>query len=157
MSKEEWSDDDMPTESWADRARDARNRLQKKLAEGGALMFALLFVFGIFFGAAAKAVAARSILIGYWDYTVSPRERSAVNLNALQQEIARKRRLKNKKKPRSHRLRARMLRMEREKLLRNCRRFRRHPNLRQARLQWRVTKQTPPNFMFNAGYYGLSE
>lgn len=88
MSKEEWSDDDMPTESWADRARDARNRLQKKLAEGGALMFALLFVFGIFFGAAAKAVAARSILIGYWDYTVSPRERSAVNLNALQQEIA---------------------------------------------------------------------
>lgn len=70
-----------------DRVREFRGNFQKRLAEGSVLTFVLLFVFGIFFGIAAKAVASRSILIGYWDYTITPQEKAAVNLNAVQQEL----------------------------------------------------------------------
>lgn len=88
MLKEEWSDDGTPTmEGWTDRVRNVRDRLRKSFFGRGVPMFVLLFVLGAFFGAAARAVAERSILVGYWDYTVSPQEKSAVNLNALQQEI----------------------------------------------------------------------
>ncbi|MGB2791384.1 MAG: hypothetical protein IPJ67_01850 [Candidatus Moraniibacteriota bacterium] len=86
---EEWSEEnDVPTKSLMDRVRELRSNFQKRLAEGSVLTFVLLFVFGIFFGIAAKAVASRSILIGYWDYTITPQEKAAVNLNAVQQRLA---------------------------------------------------------------------
>ncbi|QQS15758.1 MAG: hypothetical protein IPK84_00095 [Candidatus Moraniibacteriota bacterium] len=81
-------EEDVPMKSLGDRAREFRNSLQKRFAEGSALTLVLLFVLGLLFGAAAKAVASRSILIGYWDYTITPKERAAVNLNALQEELA---------------------------------------------------------------------
>ncbi len=90
ISSEEWAeeDDDAPAKSLRDRIQDLRNGFRKKLAEGSVWTLALLFVCGALFGAAAKAVAARSILIGYWDYTIGSREKTAVNLNAVQQELA---------------------------------------------------------------------
>ena len=88
ISNEEWSEEnDVPTKSLMDRVRELRNTLKKRFAKGGALTFTLLFVLGVFFGVAAKAVASRSILIGYWDYTITPQEKAAVNLNAVQQEL----------------------------------------------------------------------
>jgi hypothetical protein len=88
IPKEEWSEDDeAPREGLADRMRSATKTLREKFAKGGVFVFAVFFVFGVLFGVAAKAVAARSILIGYWDYTVSPRDKAAVNLNAVQHEL----------------------------------------------------------------------
>lgn len=88
-SNEEWSEeDDAPKKSLMDRAQELRSNIQKRLAKGSVFTFVLVFVFGIFFGIAAKSVASRSILIGYWDYTITPQEKAAVNLNAVQQEIA---------------------------------------------------------------------
>lgn len=80
-------EEDVPMKSLGDRVREFRNSLQKRFSEGSALTLVLLFVLGLLFGAAAKSVASRSILIGYWDYTITPKERAAVNLNALQEEL----------------------------------------------------------------------
>ncbi len=61
--------------------------VRKKFAKGGTGTLALLFVLGFFFGVAAKTVASRSILIGYGDYTISPKDRSAVDINAIQAKL----------------------------------------------------------------------
>lgn len=87
MEKEELFEDDTPRRSLADRMRDATKTLRERFEQGGTFLFAVFFVLGVFFGIAAKAVAARSILIGYWDYTVSSRDKTAVDLNAVQKKL----------------------------------------------------------------------
>ncbi len=46
-----------------------------------------LFLLGAVFGVAMKTTASQSIVVGYWDYTVSPRDISAVDLNAAQKKM----------------------------------------------------------------------
>lgn len=61
--------------------------IRERFARGGFFALAVFFVIGVVFGVSAKSIAARSITIGYWDYQVSPREISAVNMNAVQQKL----------------------------------------------------------------------
>ncbi len=51
------------------------------------MSLAVFFVVGIAFGISAKTLAARSLTMGYWDYSVLSRDISALDLNAVQQKL----------------------------------------------------------------------
>lgn len=70
-----------------EKARKFVQDTRERLAQGGVFALAVFFVIGTLFGIAAKSVAGRSVTIGYWDYTVSPRDRGAVDLNAVQKKL----------------------------------------------------------------------
>lgn len=61
--------------------------IRERLARGGFFALAVFFIVGLLFGVAAKTLASRSITLGYRDYTVSDRDRSAVDLNAVQKRL----------------------------------------------------------------------
>lgn len=60
----------------------------QKLKAGGPVALVFLFLIGIFFGVAAKTLAREKITEGYLDYTVSPRDVAAVNVNELEKQVA---------------------------------------------------------------------
>lgn len=70
-----------------ERVKNEMQNIRERFARGGFFAFAIFFAVGIVFGISAKTIAARSITLGYWDYMVSPKEISAVNLNEIQQRL----------------------------------------------------------------------
>ncbi len=61
--------------------------LRERFARGGFFSLIVFFAIGILFGVSAKMLAARNVTIGYWDYTISSKDVSALDLNAVQQKL----------------------------------------------------------------------
>lgn len=78
--------DDRP--SLVDRFRGFIQSLIQKLKAGGPMALVFLFLVGAIFGIAAKTLAREKVTVGYWDYTVSSQDVAAVNVNALEKQVA---------------------------------------------------------------------
>lgn len=79
-------DDDRP--SLVDRFRGVFRNAIQKLKTGGPIALVFLLLVGVAFGVAAKTLAREKITVGYWDYAVSPRDVAAMNINALEKQVA---------------------------------------------------------------------
>lgn len=88
--REEVSSDEKEMVSPVDRFREISRNVRERFARGGFLFFSVLFVAGIVFGVAAKTLSARSVTMGYLDYTVSAEDVSALDLNAVQRKLVSK-------------------------------------------------------------------
>lgn len=87
MTEEPMREEESEESSLVERMRRKTKNIQDRFARGGIFLFAIFFVVGIIFGVSAKTLAGKSITIGYWDYTVSQRESSAIDLNAVQTRL----------------------------------------------------------------------
>jgi len=83
LEEEEGEERSSPSEV----VRNSIRNVREKLAKGGSFVFVVFFAIGLVFGISAKTLAMRSMTIGYWDYTVTPQEKTAVDLNAVQQKL----------------------------------------------------------------------
>lgn len=84
------SEEEQGSVSLRERFEGMSRNIRERCARGGFLLLSGLFAGGILFGVAAKTLSARSVTMGYLDYTVSAKDISAVDLNAVQRKLVSK-------------------------------------------------------------------